>query len=203
MTECPFANVGLSRDWAHEFVSQSNEIDPQPGDNAPGSPLYDLHYKALTHAVMSGSSERFALPRDLHVLLLPDHPLSGALRTQQCSIGFRTMLHPTRVAHYTWRWNADVRETIGELRSRQSESDDRQELIWDLHCELMNIRPFELYNGRVGRLLMVNHALLLGEEPTLIRFDERDDYVASISSHPSAAWVNEPRFRPSAIRYRE
>jgi hypothetical protein len=203
MIEAPFERAGLSLSWAHEFVVESNQIDPQPGENAPGSPLYDLHYAALAHVVATSLEDRYALPRDLHSMLLPGHPLAGVSRSQPITIGFRKMLHPRRVAHFTWRWNADVRETIGELRSRPCTWDERQDLIWDLHCELMNIRPFEIYNGRVGRLLLANHAILLGIEPALIRSDSREDYLARIRSHPSAAWVDEPRYRPSARRYRE
>lgn len=192
-------------DWANEFVIESNQIDPQPGENVPGAPLYDLHHAALMHAIAAGLADRYVLPRELHMMLLPEHPLAGVLRSHQTLIGFRKMLHPQRVPYYTWRWNADVRETIGELRSRPSTEDERQGLLWDLHCELMNIRPFEIYNGRVGRLLLVNHAILLGEEPALVRFAERDDYLNTISSHPSASWVYEPQYLPSssAIRYRE
>src|SRR5215467_10628722 len=163
----------LEADWAHAYCVESNQIDPQPGENELGSPLYDLHRAALGHVVSAALDDRYALPRELHEMLLPDHPLAGVPRAQHSMIGFRKMLHPRRVPYYTWRWNTDARETIGELRSRHSTPDERQSLLWDLHCELMNIRPFELYNGRVGRLLMVNHAILLGEQPPLIRFAER------------------------------
>lgn len=195
----------IDSEWAHEFVIESNQIDPQPGVNAPGAPLYDLHHAALQHVIAMGSADRYALPRDIHRMLLPDHPLAGVLRSHAYIMGFKKMLHHRRVPYYTWRWNMDARETIGEIRSRESTEEERQTLLWDLHCELMNIRPFEIYNGRVGRLLLVNHALLLGEEPVLIRFQERDDYLDTISAHPSATWVHEPMYRPSnlAVRYCE
>lgn len=195
--------TGLTSDWLHEFVVESNRIDPQVGNNAPGDPLYDLHHAALQHCIASALADRYALPRELHSMLLPEHPLGGVVRAQESHIGFRKMLQPHRVPYYTWRWNADARESIGELRWRRSRSEERQNVLWDLHCELMNIRPFEMYNGRVGRLLLVNHAILLGEQPPLIRFSERDDYIDMVRGHLSATWVDEPLYKPSAIRYHE
>jgi hypothetical protein len=196
--------AGIHPEWAHSFVVESNLIDPQPGDNVPGYPIYDLHMQALLHAIQAGVDDRYALPRELHRMLLGDHPLAGMPRTQPISIGFRTMLHPRRVPHYTWRWNADAREVITALRKKEVLSlEESRGTVWDLHCELMNIRPFELYNGRVGRLLMVNHALLIGEMPLIIYSADRDEYVRLISRHPSAHWVDEPLYVPSAVRYRE
>lgn len=196
--------AGVDNTWAHEFVVESNLIDPQPGENEPGSPLYDLHMQALLHVIEAGVNDHYALPRELHRLLLGVHLLAGVARTQPITIGFRTMLHPRRVPYFTWRWNADARTRISTLRkSSGSTSGERRDIVWDLHCELMNIRPYELYNGRVGRLLMVNHALLVGEDPWIVHSQDRDEYLATIRGHASARWVDEPLYAPSAVRYRE
>lgn len=205
MTHDLLEEAGVDHEWVHNFVVESNLIDPQPGENSPGSPIYDLHMQALLYAIQAGVNDCYALPRELHKMLLGDHPFAGAARTQRATIGFRKMLRPTRVAFFTWRWHADARERIGALRTHRkyATSSERQEEIWGLHCELMNIRPFELFNGRVGRLLMVNQALLLGEEPWFVSADNRSEYVAAILSHPSAKWDAEPLYRPSAVSYRE
>jgi len=205
MTDDLFEQAGVDHEWAHSFVVESNLIDPQPGENAPGSPVYDLHMQALLYAIRAGVNDCYALPRELHKMLLADHLWAGAPRTEPITIGFRRMLNPRRVAYYTWRWNADARERIGALRTRRKDatSEERQDEIWGLHCELMNIRPFELYNGRVGRLLMVNHAILVGEEPWVVPAEDRADYLNVIHTHPSASWVDEPLYRPSAVCYRE
>jgi len=159
---------------------------------------------ALLYAIRAGVDDCYALPRELHKVLLADHPLAGVARTQKCVIGFRSMLNPQRVPYYAWRWNADARQRIGELRTKQDSTPwERYHAIWGLHAELMNIRPFELYNGRVGRLLMVNHAILVGEVPWIVFADDRTDYLATIHAHWSADWVNEPLYRESAVRYRE
>jgi len=197
--------AGVDQSWAHTFVVESNLIDPQPGENAPGSPLYDLHMQALLYAIHAGVNDHYALPREAHKILLGDHPFAGVARTQRIRVGFREMLHPRRVPHYSWRWDADARERIGALRTRRQDatSEERQAEIWELHCELMNIRPFELFNGRVGRILMINQAILVGEEPWIVLNEDRTAYLDLIQSHPSASWPDEPLYRPSAISYRE
>jgi hypothetical protein len=204
MTADLLEQAGIDHEWAHAFVVESNQIDPQPGENAPGSPIYDLHMQALLYAIRAGLDDCYALPRELHKMLLSDHPSAGVFRTQPIVIGFRATLNPRRVPYYTWRWNADARERIGALRTREeATSEERHDEVWGLHCELMNVRPFELYNGRVGRLLMVNHAILVGEDPWIVPASERADYLDTIHAHPSATWVDEPLYRPSAVSYRE
>lgn len=198
-----FEQAGLSADWGRWFVFESNRIDPSVGDNAPGHPSFDAHLEALTEAVSSGLADRFALPRELHAALLPGHPLAGLLRTQPRIIGLREALAPVRVPYFTWRWNADAREQIGAIRTRGGTLEERRSCLWGLHYELMNVRPFELFNGRVGRLLLVNHSVLLGLEPEVIYFEERDAYLEAIREHSSRSWVETPLYKPSAVCYRE
>lgn len=201
----PFSEAGVTARWAHEFVLNSNLIDPQPGLNAPGSPVYDLHMSALRYVIEAGLHDCYVLPRQLHKSLLGAHPLAGVQRTEPITIAFRETLSPKRVGYYVWRWNADAKERIDALRMyrKNASSLERQEVVWGLHCELMNIRPFELYNGRVGRLLMVNHAILVGERPWIVYASQRPLYMRVIHTHPSATWVHQPLYRPSALRYRE
>lgn len=102
-----------------------------------------------------------------------------------------------------WRWNADAREQISAARMRETALVDRRQCLWGLHYELMNIRPFELFNGRVGRLLLVNHSILLGLEPEVLYFEERDAYLEAIRTHSSRDWGSTPLYKPSAVRYGE
>jgi hypothetical protein len=204
LSEAELAAVGVDRDWLDDFVRESNLLDPQPSCE-PGQAGYDLHMEAVLYAVRCAVADCFALPREVHRILLPDHPFGGIDREQPFRMGFRMMLQPHRVPYYCWRWNCDARERIGALRTRRRDAVawQRQQEIWDLHCELMNIRPFELYNGRVGRALMVNHAILAGEDPWIVPFSSRALYVSTIQQHPSADWVYQPLYRPDpgAVRY--
>ena len=161
--------------------------------------------QALLYVIHAGVNDCYALPREVHKILLADHPFAGVPRKQPIRLGFRRMLNPTRVPHFSWRWDADARERIGSLRTQRQHatSVERQEEIWGLHCELMNIRPFELYNGRVGRLLMVNQAILVGEEPWFVASEGRPLYLDMIQTHPSVTWVDEPLYRPSAVCHSE
>ncbi len=44
------------------------------------------------------------------------------------------------------------------------------------HIDFEYIHPFVDGNGRTGRMLMWWHEMQLGKEPTLIKFDERQEY---------------------------
>ncbi len=65
----------------------------------------------------------------------------------------------------------------------------RLESIWDLHCEYENIHPWVDGNGRSGRILMVNHSILVGLEPEIIHYGpEQQAYYRRIEAHPSHQW---------------
>lgn len=182
----------LAPDWPHEFVTESNQIDPQPQPSTPGHPIYDWHYEALLYVLRVSVEDRYALPKEIHKLLLRDHVHAGNLRRQRAFIGMNRTVDPIQVPKLMWRWNRHVSDTIDSLRTDDDsiEPDLKQADVWGLHCELMNIRPFELYNGKVGRLLMVNHSLLVDLEPWIIPADlGRDDYFRVIRNHPSFEWA--------------
>jgi hypothetical protein len=185
--------LSLSADWTREFVTESNQIDPQPGDSSAS--IYDWHYEALLYVLSMAADDRYALPREIHRLLLREHPQAGRLRNQSARIACNGVVDPARVPALMFRWNNNVHETIDALRTDDNsvDSDLKRADVWGLHCELMNIRPFELYNGKVGRLLMVNHALLVGVEPWIVPADlGRDDYFGVIRNHPSFIWAVDP-----------
>lgn len=188
-------HLHLPDDWAHEFVTESNRIDPQARESGQGSDIYDWHREALLYVLTMSATDRYALPKEIHRLLLRDHVHAGHVRRQRIRFGFNPTVDPVKVPQLLFNWNANVRETIDALRVDDDsvDEDTKKADIWGLHCELMNIRPFELYNGKVGRLLMVNHALLVDLEPWIIPADTgRDEYFSVIRNHPSFAWAQDP-----------
>lgn len=175
----------VTQEWIEAFVRESNRIDPQPVDEV------ENHTSAVEYAVATGSSGRFSLPRTIHQLLLPEHPLAGRVRKEEAQIGLNPVLPAGCVPRFFWEWNRKVFRVIKKMRRKRSDRGMIQ-AVWDLHAELLNIRPYELYNGKMGRILMINHALLLGVEPRLIRFEQREDYFDLIRHHETAKWGFEP-----------
>jgi len=187
--------AGLSADWLNEFVVESNKIDPQPGPDGPGSVLYDAHRDAALYAIRMAADDRYATPHAVHELLLPDHPKAGILRKQDVRIASHDLLEAVLVPQYLWLWNRQVYQVIDLLRVDDDsiDSDDMISQVWNLHCEFETIHPYELYNGKVGRILMMNHALLLDIDPWIIPCDVgRADYFEVIRSHESAIWGTHP-----------
>jgi hypothetical protein len=190
-----FRQAGLPSDWADEFVSESNKIDPQPDPDGPGTVLYDGHREAVVYAIRMAAEDRYALPNSTHQLLLRDHPLAGEPRKRELKIGLNPILKASLVPHCLWKWNRYTHAVIDSLRTDDDSIDPDTKIseIWNLHCEFENIHPYELYNGKVGRILMVNHALLIDVEPWIIPCDlGREDYFDMIRQHPSAAWGAHP-----------
>ena len=194
-----FRQAGLRADWAHEFVRESNKIDPQPGSSEPGTPLYDRHMEAVLYALKMAAEDRYALPKTIHEILMLGHPraaeLAGKNRTQEAKVGINQCLDPILVPQFIWSWNHRVREVIDSLRTDDDsiDPDDKIVPIWDLHCEFENIRPYEIFNGKVGRILMVNHALLVDVNPWIIPCElGREDYFDMIRYHESGKWGLNP-----------
>jgi hypothetical protein len=185
--------AGLTADWLHEFITESNKIDPQP-DDGPGSDVYTRHRDSLLYAIRAGVDDRYALPREVHRLLLgKDEPYE--LRTQPFRIGINDVLPAGMVKKEFWKWNRRLQQAIDLLRTDDNSipAEHKRAEIWGLHCELMNIRPFDSCNGKMGRVLMVNHALLVDLVPWVISCDHgREDYFDVIRTHPSSAWGNNP-----------
>lgn len=191
-----FRQAGLPSDWADEFVTESNKIDPQPGPDGPGTVIFDGHREAVVYAIRMASEDRYALPNAVHKLLLRDHPAAERLRSRDIKIGLNEVLPATLVPHFLWKWNRSVQTVIDLLRTDDDSIDPDLKFaeIWDLHCEFENIHPYELYNGKVGRVLMVNHALLVDVEPWITPCElGREDYLDMIRNHASADWgINPP-----------
>jgi len=188
-------DLGLSHHWVDFFVQQSNLIEPQPGTE-PGSVLYNQHREALIYALVMAHQDRYALPNEVHRLLLKDHPQAGMLRTsyiQEKRVDL--YLNPFRIPFFMWRWNLDSRQKIEGVREEGETVtlDERESIVWNLHCQLVNIRPYEQCSGKVGRVLMVNHALLVGLSPWVVTFDGRAEYLDLLRTHPSSGWATQPQ----------
>jgi hypothetical protein len=184
----------LSEQWVHDFVVESNKIDPQPGTGEPGTLVYDGHRNAVIYAIEMAAESRFALPNAVHKLLLCDHPLAGKLRKQDIKIGLNYILEARFVPYLIWEWNRLLYRVINTLRTKKQSTVECKMLeVWNLHLEFENIHPYELYNGKVGRVLMLNHALLVDIEPWIIPCNEgREYYFDLIRTHPSASWGLDP-----------
>lgn len=193
-----FRQAGLPPNWVDEFVVESNKIDPQPGPDGPGTAIFDGHREAVVYAIRMASEDRYALPNAVHRLLLRDHPAAEKLRSRDVKIGLNYVLPATLVPHFLWKWNKAVKVVIDSLRTADRSIDHEVKIpeVWDLHYELASIHPYELYNGKVGRVLMVNHALLVDVDPWIIPCDSgREAYLDMIRNHASASWgINPPEY---------
>ena len=168
----------LTQDFMEDFVFESNMIDPQPGhQNVPGDPHWDDHYEALQFVINRGEDKILAPPQDVHEVLMANlkgmaHE-AGNLRTCRVMAGSRTCPDWHEVPRLLKNW-----EDEAYYRLKNEDFLDPEALVWKLHIDYETIHPFVDGNGRSGRLLMVNHALLLGIDPWIVKFDERLDYYA-------------------------
>lgn len=176
--------------WLEQFVYESNEIDPQPEfDNRPGSPRWDDHLDAVSHAITASRQARAADPRAIHQILMGRMwpAIAGSLRTVNVGIGRHTCTPfwqvPEKLATWKQAISSQFEHRIDELR--RLSTDNRLDAIWTKHIEFERIHPFRDGNGRTGRILMVNQALLAGVEPPLVRYRNRFDYYRRFerSSH--------------------
>jgi hypothetical protein len=187
-------SAGIPPEWLDIFVQESNKIDPQPGSSDVGTYVYDNHRQAVLYAIRMALEDRYALPREVHTLLLGGHPKAGVLRKYDTAVGFNDLMPHTIVARYMWDWNRRLSDVVDSLRVDDGSIPEarKRELLWSLHCELMNIRPYELFNGKTGRVLLINHALLVDCKPWLIASDKREAYFDVIRTHPSSKWAKNP-----------
>ena len=69
------------------------------------------------------------------------------------------------------------------------------ERIVGFHVQFERIRPFDDYNGRVGRLLMIKECLRYNIDPFIIDDKRRSEYTKGI-----AAWDTNPEILMNAVR---
>lgn len=171
--------------WMQDFVHESNLIDPQPGfENEPGSARFDDHMKALETVIAYGNAGDIIAPKAVHKMLMgtmwPE--IAGELRKVWVSVSAQNCPPPEAIPDLLSKWNEIVervlskRDAITDLDGDTTYEKYDKNLVLKLHVQFEKIHPFRDGNGRSGRLLMVNHAIILGIEPWVTEYDTRFDY---------------------------
>lgn len=171
----------VSDEFLREFIYESNLIDPQPGHkNEPGDPHYDDHLKAARMAIDFANMNVIAPPDIIHKTLMyrlkKMRKHAGKLRTCNVIVGNQICPRYDSLSELLKNWNKHV--LLGITQSLDISKDDRENTAWLLHIEYEHVHPWIDGNGRSGRLLMLNHRLLLGLDPIIIKYDERWDYYS-------------------------
>lgn len=96
----------------------------------------------------------------------------GEFRTQAAKLAQKKTTSPLEI-------HATLTNLLREYERKQAGLEE----ILDLHVRLECIRPFDDYNGRVGRLLMMKECLRYGVTPFIIDDKRRGQYIKGL-----AAW---------------
>jgi len=167
-----------------DFVHESNKIDPQPGhENNLGDPHFDKHMIAAGMAVDEARFGHLSDPLVLHSILMHDlrgmQQSAGQFRQGGVQVGGRFCPLPQEVPILYQQWMNMVQGQIPILtKDLQSPIfyNVKQTMVWNWHVAFEHIHPFIDGNGRTGRLLMLNHALILGLDPWITEYDNRMEY---------------------------
>lgn len=176
--KCPFINIAVD-DFVEHFAYESNLIDPQPGhENRPGDPHFDDHIKAIDLAIDLASEHKIADHNLIHKTLMKNlqgmKKYAGKYRTCGVMVGNRICPDWHIIKNLIKRWENNVNFCISNMKDASYE--EKEKAAWDLHVEYEKIHPYIDGNGRSGRILMLNHRLLLGVEPIIIEYKNRWEY---------------------------
>lgn len=165
--------------WLIDFVTESNEIDPQPGfENERGDPRFDDHMKALKHAITYGNANDIADPFEIHKMLMgrmwPE--IAGKIRTERVSVGNYECPQPDQIVDMLYDWNGHVERMFKDKFFDKKDIVNNKKTVIQLHIQFERIHPFRDGNGRTGRIVMANHALVAGVQPWITEYDKRYDY---------------------------
>ena len=163
------------------FVLEHNLIDPQPGHkNVPGDPHYDDHLLAAEFCVAQAERKELVTPKQVHKILMRRlkgfQEKAGILRNIDVAVGTRVCPHWREISRMLHEWQSYVEQGWRDQLTKSVE--ERIYWVWARHIEYEHIHPFEDGNGRSGRLLMLNHALLLKLNPWYVPYSERMAYYA-------------------------
>jgi Fic family protein len=176
-------NLPESHSWKHIFVYESGMIDPQPGysNSGQGCQMYDNHRKALDFVLSSGWELSPHTPLDIHRILTKDIPFferdSGKYRTVDVWIGHDICPTPVVLDNLMKIWYAKSKELINKAYENKI---DPLVAAWASHHMFEVVHPFIDGNGRTGRLILNKVLNDLGQDPLIIRFDDRSNYYESI-----------------------
>lgn len=170
--------------WTMDYIDNSNKIDPQPGHkNEVGDPHWDDHLAALALVIGQGNEGKLSDPCEVHKVLMGklrgiDDRDKGNYRIANVMVGGRRCPEHWDVPELMREWLEDAQYTcLGQ--GLQYEPPERKiQAVWRLHVDYEHIHPFIDGNGRSGRLLMVNHAIILGLKPWIVKHAEVGHYYA-------------------------
>jgi Fic family protein len=112
----------------------------------------------------------------------------GEFRTQVVKLG-KTKTTPPREILFV------LTNLLRDYERKKANLED----VLDFHVQLEGIRPFEDYNGRVGRLLMMKECLRYGITPFIIDDKHRSQYLKGVSE-----WdIDRQRLIDTAIQAQE
>ncbi len=175
--------VEVSDIFLREFIHESNLIDPLPAGHlsVAGDKYFDDHFDAARYVVGCARDNTPALPLLVHGKITRNlktgKDTAGLLRKVNVQIGKQWCPTHAHVPSLLAEWLAAVRVEFPVVRKNESEV-ERREWVLDKHVDFEHIHPFEHGNGRVGRLLMLNHIMLMDIRPWIFTHEKRDRYFA-------------------------
>jgi Fic family protein len=176
-------NTPTAYSWKHIFIKESGMIDPQPGykNNGPGCLMYDNHKRALDFVLSDGWEISPNTPLDIHRFLTKDIPFfekdSGKYRTVDVWIGHDICPSPVVLNNLMNIWFTKTKELMDKAYDKKI---DPLVVAWASHHMFEVVHPFIDGNGRTGRLILNKVLHDLGEDPLIIKFNDRFSYYDSI-----------------------
>lgn len=164
------AGIKLKK-WEQKFVEHSSALDR-------AIPSQE-HIRALHYAVTLGTKNKHVSPHILDTMLTG----SGFREVEQ-----KGAADPSVVSEYLWLWCRAARKYIPSTIKVSAKT----AMAFSLHHEFMRIAPFKNFNGSIGRILLVNHMLLLNLSPCTILESDRKRYERWLKIQLGEKEVNKP-----------